>query len=66
MNETAEGRGVQLDAPGAGDSVVAFPDELFSHLHFDRRARTWRGPDEIVSATQDSVPQDGTLRLRCA
>jgi hypothetical protein len=66
MSETAKRSGVQLDGPGGRDTVVAFPDELFSHLHFDRRARAWRSPDEIVPETVDNAEQNGALQMRCA
>jgi hypothetical protein len=66
MSETANRSGVQLSAPGGRDSVVAFPDELFSHLHFDRRARAWRAPDEIGPEAMETDAQDGALQLRCA
>jgi hypothetical protein len=65
MSETAKRRGVQLDALGH-DTLVAFPDELFSHLHFDRRARAWRGPSEIDLETIDNVAQSGAPQIRCA
>jgi hypothetical protein len=66
MSESAKPSGVQLDAPRGRDTVVAFPDELFSHLHFDRRARTWRGPTEIVSETIGNAERNGSLQMRCA
>jgi hypothetical protein len=66
MNETAERSGVRLDTPEGHGTVVAFPDEVFSHLHFDRRTRAWHGPDEIVLETVGDVEQSGTLQMRCA
>jgi len=66
MSETATRSGVQLDAPAARDTAAAFPDELFSHLHFDRRARTWRSPNDIVPEANEHAEQDRPLQLRCA
>ena len=66
MSETATSSGVRLDAPEGHETVVAFPDELFSHLHFDRRARAWRGPDEIDLEAIASVAQSGAPQTRCA
>ena len=66
MNETTKGYGVQLEALGGLDTVVQFPDEMFSHLHFDRRARAWRGPDEVVPETVDNAEQNGALQVKCA
>lgn len=66
MSETAKRSGVQLEALGGRDRVVAFPDELFSHLHFDRRARAWRSPNDIVPEALENVEDDRPLQLRCA
>jgi hypothetical protein len=66
MSETAQRSGARLDTREGHGTVVAFPDELFSHLHFDRRTRAWRGPDEIVMETADNAEQSGTLQMRCA
>jgi hypothetical protein len=66
MSETAKRSGVQLEALGGRDRVVAFPDELFSHLHFDRQARAWRAPNEIDLETIHVVGQSGAAQMRCA
>lgn len=59
MSETAERSGLRLDTPEGQGTVVGFPDELFSHLHFDRRTRAWRAPEEIVGEPRSPRPQAG-------
>jgi hypothetical protein len=48
MSETAIQRAAAAVAPDDGERSPAAQVATFHHLHFDPRARTWRGPTEVV------------------
>jgi len=66
MSETGKQRGAELEAPGGHDAFVAFPDDLFSHLHFDRQARAWRSPAEVVPEAVGAAEENAHPQLRSA
>lgn len=48
MSETTIQQAAAAVAPDDGESMPAAQVTTFHHLHFDARARTWRGPTEVV------------------
>jgi hypothetical protein len=50
MSETAIRQAAAAVAPDDGERTPATQVTTFHHLHFDPRARAWRGPTEVVIA----------------
>jgi hypothetical protein len=48
MSETATQQAAAPLAPDDSESMSTAQVTTFHHLHFDPRARTWRGPTEVV------------------
>jgi hypothetical protein len=48
MSETAIQQAAAAVAPDDEERMSAVQVTTFHHLHFDPRARTWRGPTEVV------------------
>jgi hypothetical protein len=48
MSETAIQQAAAAVAPDHRERTSAAQVTTFHHLHFDPRARTWRGPTEVV------------------
>jgi hypothetical protein len=48
MSETAIQQAAAAVAPDDGERSPSAQVATFHHLHFDPRARTWRGPTEVV------------------
>jgi hypothetical protein len=64
--ETVERPGAELEEPAGRDAASAAANTPFSHLHFDRRARAWRGPTEIFGETSTGTEELVTNELRSA
>lgn len=48
MSETAIQQAAAAVAPDDGERTPTAQVTTFHHLHFDPRARTWRGPTKVV------------------
>jgi hypothetical protein len=66
MSAITKHGGPELEAPEGRTTTAASQDVPFSHLHFDRRLRVWRGHADIpVEATPRDEELD-TPQLRLA
>jgi hypothetical protein len=66
MSQTATHIEAEQEQPGGLHAAAASQDVPFSHLHFDRRARTWRGSIQDLREAIRRDEEQGTGELRCA
>jgi hypothetical protein len=66
MSETVIEQAAEAVALGDGESVSTAQVTTFHHLHFDTRARTWRGPTEVVLGPVVIEPDQAATDARAA
>jgi hypothetical protein len=66
MSQTVTHIEVEQKPPGGPHAITASHDAPFSHLHFDRRARNWRGSIEDMREAIRRDEEQGTGELRGA
>jgi hypothetical protein len=66
MSYPAQQTEAELDRPAAQETVTLVEDWPFSHLHFDRKARTWIGHVHEAHGRSPRTDVSGSLEQRCA